>query len=808
MRRRPLCLVWVMLMAILVILRALGLPPFRPPTLTREAKDLIEAEEELSVTGRIESCKESRSSMQYVLDHAVIRHGRTILMAGDRPLDLSRLLITTTKDVIYPAGSFIRCRGSLSRIEPPGNPGQFNAQIYYEASGIYYSMYSDRIWQKKEGDTLSGRLFALRGRLSAFLRDALPEESAGVYAQMILGEKLLLQRDTRRDYQSAGILHVLAISGLHISLIGMTLFLLLLRFCCSTPVAAALSSAFLAVYCVMIQSPGSAVRAFIMFAVLMGSRVTKRSYDLISALSLAGILVLLASPATLFLSGYQLSFGAVLGAGVVRPVLKQEFRACFKTRRHHTSHGRKRNKRIEKLKKQGKTMLLDGLLTYAAVSLVTIPLLAYHTYELSLAGIFCNLLFVPLMEFVLMCGAVGCLSWFLSAFLARVLLLPGAVLLEIIGKILRMIRCVPYSTVITGQPALWQMGCYYVILAAVLIFAAVRQRAGWVREAEEQAGQIREIRSRRSPNRKLRAGRVLLARSAAALGAGFLLLFIRKPVGSSMTMLDVGQGDCIVIRDRGAVYLIDGGSSDVKEVGTYRILPCLKQMGIRRLDGILISHDDADHINGIQELIEGWEDRTSGISIGQVYLPEWMKPGGQKKQANAEKEEEGIDVQLERTGLPVRYLYNGMEICDGDLRLRALHPFRGRGFRTGNEGSMVLRLDRGSFSALLTGDLEGQGEDETLPYIGEVDCLKVAHHGSKGSTSEAFLKRARPKLALISAPQKSRYGHPHKELLKRLEKRQIPVLVTRDCGAITVTQKGEEMRITTFRKFGGSNGTV
>lgn len=770
MIRRPLCLVWVLCMALIAALKLAGAPVFGEPALTGEARQLIESDVSLSVTGTIESRRESRAAMQYILTGAVMEHHGTLLSADDRPLTFPKLLIITDKEHIFSIGSVIRCYGDVQRIEAPGNPGQFDARAYYESERIWYSMWSDHITVRSAKDGLKEGLSVLRNDLVNFLNRTLPGEDAGVFADLVLGERILLDDGTRYDFQNAGIMHVLAISGLHISLIGMGLFTILLHLRLPIPAAAALASLVMTLYCLMIGSPGSGLRALIMFIVMLGARVTLRSYDLLSALSLAGVLMLIMNPGCLFQAGYQLSFAAVIGAGLVYPIMKKQFRQAPPSPEEKLRAGKLRRSRAWKILLHIKRSLPDAFLSYVSITSVTLPLIAYHYFEISPAGIPGNLLIVPLMEFVLISGVIGCLSFFLSVFIARTALLPGTAVLELVRFILRRMRSIPGSSIVTGRPELWQIAAYYTALSVSLILLSRRESSS-----------PRHLRTRAARRRN----RLLVP--AFILSACFLL-FYRDDPEFRFTMLDVGQGDCLFVHSReGGTFLIDGGSSDVKKVGRFRIEPYLKQQRITRIRGVFLSHDDGDHINGILELLDEEIRAATPIRIDAVYIPEWMK--GNRP----------LESRCRALHIPIRLCSCGMRIRSGDLSFQVLHPFRDHGFRKGNEGSLVIRLDRKTFRLLLTGDLEGQGEEETLPYLGRVYVLKIGHHGSKSSTSDVFLDRTKPALALISAPKKSRYGHPHKEVLKRIRSHGSACLITKDCGAVTIGYDSGKYRISRFR---------
>lgn len=770
MIRRPLCLVWVLCMVLTAVLKLAGAPVFGEPSLSGEAGRLIASDDSFSVTGTIESRRESRAAMQYILTDAVIQHHGTILTSDDRPLTLPRLLVTTEKENVFPIGSAIRCYGDVQRIGAPGNPGQFDARTYYESEGIWYSMWSDRITVGQSPGGLKETLSILRNRLVHVLAHSLPEKDAGVFADLVLGERILLDEETRSDFQNAGIMHVLAISGLHISLIGMGIFMALLHFHLPIPPAACLSCMIMTFYCLMIGSPGSALRALIMFIVMLGARVTLRSYDLLSALSLAGTLMLLKKPGYLFQAGFQLSFAAVVGAGLIFPLMKRQIRQQPPPASEKLRERKLRRSRAGKILLHAKRVLPDALLSYLSITSVTLPLIAYHYFEISPAGILSNLLLVPLMEVVLISGVIGCLSSSLSIFLARCTLLPGTAVLELVRFILRLMRSIPGTSIVTGRPELWQIVVYYIALSSSQILISHTSRS-------KDSKHARTVRRR---NRLFSAVLILAACS---------LLFYRNEADFQFTMLDVGQGDCLFVHSRdGGTFLIDGGSSDVKKVGRYRIEPYLKQQRITRINGVFLSHDDGDHINGILEILDEEMRGTTPIRINAVYVPAWMK------------ENRPLRSRCSALHIPIRPCSFGTRIRSGDLMFNILHPFPDHGFQNGNEGSMAILLDRSGYRILLTGDLEGQGEEETLPCLGRVNVLKVGHHGSKSATSDSFLNRTKPSLALISAPEKSRYGHPHMEVLRRIRAHGCMYLVTKDCGAVSIRYDKGEYRVSRFRR--------
>lgn len=247
-------------------------------------------------------------------------------------------------------------------------------------------------------------------------------------------------------------------------------------------------------------------------------------------------------------------------------------------------------------------------------------------------------------------------------------------------------------------------------------------------------------------------------------------------------MLDVGQGDGIYIRTPSGMHiLIDGGSSDVSEVGKYRLEPFLESQGVKELDYVFITHGDGDHTSGIVEMLN---NQTLGIKIHTIVLTT----------------EKTIDESLLKivklafqNDTKVVVMEKGEYIQDEEMTLTCLSPAKDYDGEVGNASSMVLDLQYREFDMLFTGDLEQEGEKELAEswILRDYDILKVGHHGSKNSTSEDLLEAVRPEIAFISAGKENQYGHPHQETLERLSEAGCKIFSTQECGAISIVTDGE-----------------
>lgn len=394
----------------------------------------------------------------------------------------------------------------------------------------------------------------------------------------------------------------------------------------------------------------------------------------------------------------------------------------------------------------------------------TAPLCAAVFFRLPSYGILCNLIVVPALPLILLAGAAALPFGGLTA--------SAAVwMIRLLNRFLTMVRGLPFSVIRTGRPAGIRLILYIILFAAAVFY-------------------YRKMRARR---------RKVLAIPAILLS---LLILRASPVRDfTAVFLDVGQGDGIVLSAPGCTAVVDCGSSTVSGPGTYRLLPYLKSRGLTKIDLLFATHGDEDHISGIREVLAaaGQED---GVSVGALVLPAGMETrNGLAELMELAKE----------AGIPVRAAKRGDAASFGKLDLEILGPpAGGTAGWDDNAACLVIGVHYGSFDLLLTGDVEAEGEEALLSYLrgGKTsgaaakrvtyECLKVAHHGSAYSTGAAFLAETDPCFAVISAGRGNAYGHPHPELLVRLEEAGCAVFRTDENGAVTVRSDGVNYSVGTF----------
>lgn len=677
-------------------------------------------------------------------------------------LENSNLLVRMDKnDEKLKIGSWVQVAGKLKLPEEAANPGQFDFAAYYAGQGVGWILDKARCTGMSDSWNIPLELLCrLREGLTG-LFERVGGEDAGFLEAMMLGNKTNLDSDMKKLYQAGGISHILAISGLHISLLGMGLYRLLQKRGAGFWASGLASGLVMTAYCLMTGFGVSAQRALFMYLIYLGAQAAGRTYDLLSALAAAAILILIKSPSLLGDASFLLSFLAVLGLGLVYPLLL----SCFPV----------------------KNKILQSLAAGISIQVMTVPVSLWFFYEVSIWGLALNLLVLPLLPILMAAGAAAAAAGLFGTSIGILCFAPCHYILKFYEILCQAANRLPGSGIAAGQPEPWQLLVCYLCTGGFCIWAWYRGRSG-----DQKQDRIRGRSGDQKQNSiRGRSRNKICDRLAAAVSALIFCLTLSYSDNSGLvvTVLDVGQGDAICIRGEGRTFLIDGGSSSVKDVGEYRIAPYLKSQGISYLDGVVLTHGDEDHINGICELMEEDED----IVIASLLLPDI-------------KTEDSIYEELEeaarRHNIPVQKLGSGMRFGEGSLSMECLHPKSGYRSGSRNGESIVILLTYGDFSALFTGDLEAKEEEMLLGQgiFPDIDVLKVAHHGSRNSTMEAFLNTAKPEAAIISCGEDSRYGHPHRELLKRLKDAGCRYFITKEEGAVRIRTDGHKYTIEGYRK--------
>lgn len=691
-------------------------------------------------------------------------------------------------------GNRVSVKGTCRLFEEASNDGQFDARLYYRVQGISCFMTGCQVLLEDAGyKPYEQGLFALRRYLSGTLKKSLPAKYASVMQAVFLGEKGELDGELKELFQRNGISHILAISGLHISFLGMGIFRFLKKIRIPSFVGAFLSAAFIAGFGIMTGNSASAIRSIIMFLLFLLAGLCGRTYDMLTAAAFSGMALLIKQPLYIYHSGFLLSFGAVMGIALLAPLMEKLLPGESATKKMILNRSR-----MEKAMRFFRRKIKSSLAASLSISLATLPIQLYFFYTFPVYSVFLNLLIIPLMGILMAAGAAGLFLACVCPFLGTAFMTPCKWILMVCEVFCRLFDSLPFGNPVLGKPKLWQMAVYYGLLLCVIFWDALQGR-----EKPQSTFPIKKFPGRIFLWEKY-SGRWKFKRKQPVLVicVGVFLLCLRIRGATTLTMLDIGQGDCMVIEEKsGYNILIDGGSSDVSEVGRYRIIPYLKSHGISSLDYVFISHADSDHISGVLEILSGEE--KGKIEIKHLVLTKFA-------QSDAAYDE--LLACANQSGAKILMVSKGDRFEIGNTGWECLYPeMEEEG--EGNDQSMVLLMECGSIETLFTGDLPGDKEGKLIESVGrknvgrenvrrkEVRILKVAHHGSRYSTTEAFLENYCPKTAIVSAGKDNSYGHPHGEVLERLKEKGCMVFKTSSEGAVTIRYEKRKYSVFTYKKM-------
>lgn len=685
---------------------------------------IISDNSEYKISGTITKTTEKENSQQIFMERAVVS-------AGDTVCGYTGILISNYSENRLQMGDYLEIHSPLEVIEHAMNPGEFDAAYYYMSSNIYYRAKWDGVtFIRKSSNVYYNILADIKSHIRAAYLSIADRELAGVCMSMVIADKSYLSEDISSAFKKNGIAHILAISGLHISLIGMTIYKLMRKAGINFFISAAVSSFIMVSYGILTGNSISTIRAVVMFIVTVYAQVFGRTYDMISAMCLSLIAVVLRYPFSIYNSQVYLSYGAIIGIAVVTPAVKRL--VCTKAR------------------------FMEALIVSFSVTLVTFPVIINIYYEYPVYSILLNLVVVPLMGMFMvsavLAGVVGSISEAAGLFLIG----PADFILRVYMKLCDFTGRLPGSVIKTGALSDRKLFMYYAALLVVIISAYAIKR-----------------------------------RKACILTLVFFIyvsvLLNIKNKGMEITMLYVGQGDCMYISTGNFNMLIDGGSSSKKNIGSNVIIPFLNYKGVSKIDYVVLTHADSDHYSGLTEL----------FLEENIHINKFLMAGIEKKDEAYEKL---YDMAQKYTDAGI--ILRGDTIEYGRLKIVCLHPYTDYNWSDANDYSVSFLISYGDFDMVTTGDLEKTGENEIIKYneIRNIDVLKCGHHGSDTSSGKEWLDMLRPHIALISCGKNNSYGHPHKEVLERLDGCGADIYTGFNTGAVRIRTDGRNIEIEKYNK--------
>ena len=654
-------------------------------------------------------------------------------------------------------GQRVLVSGYLQLLEPPRNPGGFNQFQFLRSRGIEYRLFAESAESFEVVMTPAMHIRSFGLRLSDVFHEVLPMQMAGIVAAMVVGDRSGLDADTRSLYSSVGMFHILVVSGLHVNILALafaaTLGKLGMK---SVRNRGLVTIAFIVIFTILTGAGVATVRAALMGIMLVVTGMLGYAKDTPTSLAIAAVAILLWQPLFLFDLGFIYSFSMVLALVVLTPALTKAMDML--ALRHAWMTGFANNWFIKKYF----AFNLAAVLVYMLVN-------SFIFFEFSPYSLLANLIIMPSVAATLVFGLLTALVGLISTFAAQVLAFPVWLLLSFYEIVMEGILRLPYAVMLTGRP---QTVTLAVLGASLVAFVLIINNG---KQVAKRLG--------------------IMAATAAVALVSIAVANAASPVINT-TFLYVGQGNAMVMHRGREAVLIDGGGVFGRELGenagVFALAPYLNYRGIRSATAI-VTHNHRDHSMGIVELMQ----------MGRIEHLIMAK-------ANSQATYYMYDLLIyhaHAAAVPITYVSAGDVFEFGDMRLYVLFPYEERIFGSENDNSIVIRAVHGDGSMLLTGDIEIFAENYLSfrgqsPNAGDSplasDLLQVAHHGSRTSTTEAFLQSVNPQAAVISAGRNNMFNHPHPSVTNRLYEHNITYFVTARQGAILVRTDGRRMTVTTM----------
>ena len=691
-----------------------------------------------------------------------IQHGRMkwilraeYVLSRDSIFTTRAKLLVSSKDTSLrlQIGQRVFLRGYLSR--PPGrrNPGEFDYRAYLarrNISALFYLKRGEPVKVLSEGHGKffqTGLIASLRRMFSYQITHHLGQtEEAFLLKGLLLGQRGQIDPEIQQRFARTGVIHVLAVSGLHVGFILLLLMGIfsLLRMP-ETPRTVVVILA-LIVYAILTGGKPPVVRAVLMAAIILLGYLLQRRAAVLNSLAVAALILLMVNPFMLFDAGFQLSFLAVLGIVLFYSRILNFFQFVPRNR----------------LQRFVSTRLLPLLIVSFAAQLGTLPLTLYYFHRLPTYSLLANLVVVPLVFVIVALGFALIILGPVWPLLGSLLALPAKFLLTFLIQFVTFFSNLPGSAIETfGHFSLWYLMAYFILLGMV-----------WLADNPRQVRQL-------------------------SLGMIFLLLVWYGAESLShlqptlkVTFLDVGQGDGSIVEFPDGHFLIidTGPRTESFDAGERIVSPFLRYERCHHLDAIMISHHHEDHVGGAPFLLahlavdEVWDN---GDSLDQPIYRLYRDNIRRKK----------IPLRPVSAGFH-RLNWHGASIWI----FYPLNPSHKPGFADPsdkeNNHSVVAKICFGSRSFLFTGDIEHPVEKQLLKF-GELlksDVLKVPHHGSKTSSTLQFLKTVDPHYAVISVGAHNRFHQPSPEILQRLKQLNIRTFRTDNKGAVIFSTNGKQLK--------------
>lgn len=698
--------------------------------------------ENVNIVGTIVSSKKEK---QYINEYKIETE-----KINNIKLKKKFILLTKNKEIEY--GNKIKLEGTYIKPSKSRNYRGFDYSNYLKTENIYGTIEQNgkiELIKEKNINYLFINLYKVKNKIIKNINNKFPEETRGVFLGILLGDKNSIEEDVRQNFADSSLSHILAVSGTHISYVVICISVLFKKLKLNKNIRKVLISLVLFMYLYLVDFSASATRAVIMSNIVILQMLFYRKQDTITTIAFSSIIILINNPYAILNIGFLLSYGGTIGIiSFLNKIFiesKEDFFQRFKS------------------------YLKDICIVTISAQTIIMPIIIYYFNTISFTFIISNIIASLIIGPIIMIGLVIIAISFFKIPIISLIIRFYNILIVILVKTADIISKIPISKIYLKTPTTLEIIFYYsvVFLIALLIYIKKSNRKFIKKTIQID---IYNLKNFFINNRN----KVLIFISIVSL---ISITSIKIPKELKINFIDVGQGDsCLITTPQNKKVIVDSGGSESYDVGKNVLLPYLLDKRITKIDYIMISHFDTDHCKGFEYVLEN-------IKVKNVIISKQSETSENFKQIMKIIRKKRINLIIVQKGTKIK--------IDNFTTVDILSPQSENIADNMNDNSIVAKFEAYNFSILFTGDASEKIEKELIKEKINLksDILKVSHHGSKTGTSEEFLKSVKPKIALIGVGENNKFGHPTKDVIKRLTENKIKIYRTDTDGEIRIKIK-------------------
>ncbi len=719
------------------------------------------------------------------------------------------LYVNTKKEFDY--GDIVEVKGNFSKVNKATNEYCFDYREFLKQKKIDGNIMASKVNLLQKNSMLC-KISKVKIKLNKYIDENYSDTASGFLKTLLLGETNEIEKEIKEDFTKANISHILAISGMHISIIILVIknIMQILKF--DQRLEKIFLNLLIICYIFFIDYPISAIRVAITQVILLITFFTNRKSNFYNTISITLFIILLLNPYNIESTAMQLSFGGICGIYLFYKFIKKMFfykfciqkKAVKEISKENTKENRNIRKNIKNIcqtvikSNKLKQIVIDSLCLNISVQIYIFPIVWYKFNFISITSFIPSILISLFIFPILILGYLSFFEIFIQRFISISIIskINNFIILKMLNLV-SILSKIPLLSIYLKKPNKIFIVYYYVVLILCIKIIQKDKLAEMLHIWKIKSGKVpikQYIRVKFKKNNDFKRIVLIVILNIVIIFQSFVQDNFLKN-GVEIYFLDVGQGDSTIIRtEKNKTIVIDGGEGEKSgfDYGKNVLFPFLINKGVRKIDFLIFSHFDSDHCGGLIYLLENI--KVEKILIGKQFEKnenfEYIVNLANKKHIKIIELQAGNKINIEKnSSLEILWPSVAEKISENAI----------------NNNSLVCKFVYKNFSMLLTGDIESIAEEKLLGKYKNTNrlnanILKIAHHGSKTSSIQEFLNEVNPKIALIGVGRKNKFGHPNQEVLERLKEKGIQIYRTDQNGEIQIIVKNN-LKIKTFLSY-------